>query len=96
ASECGMGERFYHVTRKAIIHDQMEMTHYLTLFSDISDLKQTELALRESNRAALQAVEARNQFLAVVSHELRTPIAAMLGLMEILSHRLSNSESQQL
>ncbi|ENH7396003.1 transporter substrate-binding domain-containing protein [Vibrio vulnificus] len=96
ASECGMGERFYHVTRKAILHEQMEMTHYLTLFSDISDLKQTELALRESNRAALQAVEARNQFLAVVSHELRTPIAAMLGLMEILSHRLSNSESQQL
>ncbi|EPQ9414174.1 TPA: ATP-binding protein [Vibrio vulnificus] len=93
---CKLGGKFYYVTRKAIMHEEMEMTHYLILFNDISELKNTELALRESNRAAVQAVEARNQFLAVVSHELRTPIAAMLGLMEILSHRLSNSESQQL
>ncbi|WP_306463226.1 sensor histidine kinase, partial [Klebsiella pneumoniae] len=62
----------------------------------ITELKETEQALRQSNEQALQAVEARNHFLAVVSHELRTPIAAMLGLMEILASRLKSSESQLL
>ncbi|HAS6346874.1 transporter substrate-binding domain-containing protein [Vibrio sp. IRLE0018] len=96
ASDCGMGERFYLVTRKAITHENGEMTHYLTLFNDISELKHSELALRESNRIALQAVEARSQFLAVVSHELRTPIAALVGLLELLSSRTQSQENQLL
>lgn len=96
SSDCRIQERFFHVTRKAIRQENNDITHYLTIFNDISELKQTELALRESNRVALQAVEARSQFLAVVSHELRTPIAALVGLLELLSSRTQNQENQLL
>ncbi|GHW05378.1 two-component system, NarL family, sensor histidine kinase EvgS [Vibrio cholerae] len=95
-SNCSIGEHYFHVTRRAISHPINQRKYYLTLFNDITELKETEQALRQSNEQALQAVEARNHFLAVVSHELRTPIAAMLGLMEILASRLKSSESQLL
>ncbi|WP_162811364.1 ATP-binding protein [Vibrio cholerae] len=95
-SNCSIDEHYFHVTRRAISHPINQRKYYLTLFNDITELKETEQALRQSNEQALQAVEARNHFLAVVSHELRTPIAAMLGLMEILASRLKSSESQLL
>lgn len=68
----------------------------MTVFDDISELKQKETALKASNLKAMQAIEAREHFLAVVSHELRTPIAAMLGLMELLEQDLERSESKEL
>ncbi|EIC2298525.1 transporter substrate-binding domain-containing protein [Vibrio cholerae] len=95
-SNCSIDEHYFHVTRRAISHPINQRKYYLTLFNDITELKETEQALRQSNEQALQAVEARNHFLAVVSHELRTPIAAMLGLMEILASRLKSSENQLL
>ncbi|RBM51139.1 hypothetical protein DLR65_05000 [Vibrio tarriae] len=95
-ANCSIGGHFFHVIRRAISHPINQRQYYLTLFNDITELKETEQALRQSNEQALQAVEARNHFLAVVSHELRTPIAAMLGLMEILASRLKSSESQLL
>ncbi|MGL4380909.1 MAG: ATP-binding protein [Vibrio sp.] len=93
---CAIGGCHFHVMRRAIYHPISQQQVYLTLFNDITELKQTEQALRDSNQQALQAVEARNHFMAVISHELRTPIAAMLGLMELLGARLKNSESQLL
>jgi len=39
---------------------------------------------RRSQRAALQVVEAKSQFVAAVSHELRTPLNGFLGLSELL------------
>ncbi|MGF1686869.1 ATP-binding protein [Photobacterium japonica] len=52
--------------------------------------------VKKAKREALQAIALRNQFLAVVSHELRNPLAAMLGLMEILSKKITNDDSQLL
>ncbi|ENM5935082.1 transporter substrate-binding domain-containing protein [Vibrio mimicus] len=96
ARPCAIGEHYYHVIRRGIAHPINRRQYYLTLFNDITELKETESALRQSTAQALQAVEARNHFLAVVSHELRTPIAAMLGLMEILASRIKSNESQLL
>ncbi|WP_420911069.1 ATP-binding protein [Vibrio aestuarianus] len=95
-TQCEMGGKHYLVTKKPVLHPKGGMNYYLTVFNDITELKKTEIALRNSNEQALEAVEARNNFLAVISHELRTPIAAMLGLMEILSSRLKSEESRML
>ncbi|MDH5959141.1 ATP-binding protein [Vibrio aestuarianus] len=95
-AQCEMGGKHYLVTKKSVLHPKGGMNYYLTVFNDITELKETEIALRYTNEQTLEAVEARNNFLAVISHELRTPIAAMLGLMEILSSRLKNEESRML
>ena len=55
---------------------------------------QREDSLNESKARALQASEAKSNFLATVSHEIRTPMHAVLGVQELLlrSKDLKNEE----
>lgn len=55
---------------------------------DVTDLVRTRQELRESNREAEIANQAKDQFLANMSHEIRTPIHAVMGLTEVLKRQL--------
>ncbi|PMO36791.1 histidine kinase [Vibrio sp. 10N.222.52.B12] len=95
-SLCSLGDKHYRVRKQALLHPEEGAQYRMTVFDDITELKQKQCALKESNIKAMQAIEAREHFLAVVSHELRTPIAAMLGLMELLEPELKRRESKEL
>jgi len=90
------GNKHYRVRKQTLHHPEEETQYCMTVFDDVSELKQKETALKVSNLKAMQAIEAREHFLAVVSHELRTPIAAMLGLMELLEQDLEQIKSREL
>jgi hypothetical protein len=58
---------------------------------DITEQKQSEQALRDSERRFCQAADeaetanrAKDMFLATLSHEMRTPLSAVVGWMQIL------------
>ncbi len=52
--------------------------------TDITELKETSLALEQARAAAEAANIAKSTFLANMSHELRTPLNAIIGLSEAL------------
>jgi PAS domain S-box-containing protein len=75
---------------------------YLVTFSDITERKQAEQNLLESNRLlseekvrAESAVNAKSQFLANMSHEIRTPMNAVLGTAQILKMTDLTEEQQE-
>jgi PAS domain S-box-containing protein len=56
----------------------------ISLWTDITALKQAEEALRQSQAAAEQANQAKSAFLANMSHEIRTPMNGIIGMNSLL------------
>jgi signal transduction histidine kinase len=54
------------------------------LFKDISERKQSEIALLAAKAEAESASRAKSDFLLRMSHELRSPLSAMLGYAQLI------------
>ena len=54
--------------------------------SAIATIAKDIRAQKQSEREACEAVERRDQFLAMLSHELRNPLAAVLNAVNVFSH----------
>jgi PAS domain S-box-containing protein len=57
---------------------------FVSLHTDITELKQAEQAMREAKEAAEAAARAKAEFLANMSHEIRTPMNAVIGMTGLL------------
>ena len=57
---------------------------FVTVYSDITERKQAEDALREAKNAAEAANRTKSGILANMSHELRTPLNAIIGFSDII------------
>jgi PAS domain S-box-containing protein len=69
----------------------------LSFLRDVTDQVQAEERIREAQRAAEAANQAKSRFLASMSHELRTPMNGVIGLTELaLSTRLSDEQRRYL
>jgi PAS domain S-box-containing protein len=71
--------------------DNSEVCGFIALLTDITDLKNAQLALESSNnllkirtQEAESASRAKGDFLANMSHEIRTPMNAVIGLSQLL------------
>ena len=69
---------------------------FVTLYSDITEHKQAEDALREARSAAETANAEKSRFVAIVSHEIRTPLNALLNSIRLLSDSVLAPAQQSL
>ncbi len=57
---------------------------FVTVYSDLTERKRAEDALREAKEAAEAANKTKSEILANMSHELRTPLNAIIGFSDII------------
>lgn len=78
------GEKFVSLSSIEIINiDGQRQT--VSVFQDITGLKQVEKELENAKRIAEESTLAKSSFLANMSHEIRTPLNAMLGFAGIMA-----------
>lgn len=62
---------------------------------DITDLKNTEIALTKAKIKAEESDKLKSAFLANMSHEIRTPLNAIVGFSDLLTESDTTSEREQ-
>ncbi len=62
---------------------------------NISDRKEVEEQLLQTNEQLIKATRLKDEFLANMSHELRTPLTAVLGMSEILQKEMLGSVNER-
>lgn len=72
-----------------------ERAGMLMVATDLSEIKQLEAELRESEQRANSANRAKSAFLAAMSHEIRTPIIGVTGMVEILGHTTLDEDQRR-
>lgn len=61
-----------------------EITGFIAIQSDITQQKETSLALVQAKEKAETAAKVKSEFLASMSHEIRTPMNGVIGMLNLL------------
>jgi PAS domain S-box-containing protein len=78
-----------------VFDEQGQLTNFIATYTDITERRAYESALRRAKEEAEAANRAKSEFLANMSHEIRTPLNAILGFTNVLLRDDDGTNSQR-
>ncbi|MBC5772714.1 PAS domain-containing protein [Pontibacter sp. KCTC 32443] len=88
----GDGTYAYVSNRAYIMHNEYQMPYrVLGSFIDLTDLKQTQEKLQQTNEHLLRVIEDLDTFVYTASHDLKSPIGNIEGLMLLLEEQIESA-----
>ena len=90
----GFSEYQYNSAWVRISERRMPDGSTVSVYTDITELKQRQTELERAMEQADQANQAKSSFLANMSHELRTPLNAIIGYSEILQEDAADKDDK--
>jgi PAS domain S-box-containing protein len=75
--------------------DKKESEGILAVYTDITERKRMEEALRIAKEKAEAANKAKSDFITEMSHDIRTPLAGIIGMSEILEKAGSTKKDRE-
>jgi signal transduction histidine kinase/CheY-like chemotaxis protein len=67
---------------------------FIAIYTDITERKKAEMAIRKAKDDAESASKIKSAFLANMSHELRTPLNAIIGYSELLAEDAADRDDK--
>ncbi|MBI1272884.1 MAG: response regulator [Alphaproteobacteria bacterium] len=71
------------------------LVNFIGMQTDITDIKNTQEALRLAKSEAERGANMKSNFLAMMSHEIRTPINSILGALSLMHDTAMNEEQKR-
>ncbi|MGG6898988.1 ATP-binding protein [Rhizobium sp. BR 315] len=89
------GSRFWTHAVVTALHDETgRLRGFSKIIRDITERKQFDEALLTAREEAIQANNAKSEFLSRTSHELRTPLNSILGFAQLLEMDARDDDSK--
>ena len=88
-------KHYFEMSYNPIKNEHSEIIGVAVFAQDITDKKRNEEALLKAKNEALQAAQAKSDFLSNMSHEIRTPMNAIIGITDLLLDKLAIPENRE-
>ncbi|MEK3833669.1 sensor histidine kinase [Paenibacillus sp. FSL R7-0128] len=89
------GRRLYYNCSLSFIHDTGSTPiGKILLFSDITELKESEVRLRENARQLSELNAFKDKLFTIVAHDIRDPVALLVSLTELLGDGLTAADAE--
>jgi PAS domain S-box-containing protein len=80
-----------------VIRDENgEVTDFMGYIVDITDLKETQQALIESQKKLIGLNATKDKFFSIIAHDLRSPFSALLGFSDIIINEIRKKRYHEL
>jgi PAS domain S-box-containing protein len=83
------------MTISSVRNDRGEITHFVSVFTDITKRKELERQLTEARDAAIESAQLKSEFMANMSHEIRTPMNAIIGMSDLVAYSSLSAEQKK-
>jgi len=82
--------------RKGIINAEDKLMGVLGILIDITDIRETENKLKDSQARLREVINAKDKFFNIMAHDLKNPFNAILGLTALIADDFENHTETEL